>query len=179
MQRIAITGGPGTGKTSLISALEARGFTCLPEISRQVTLEARNQGIEQLFLKDPLLFSRKLLEGRKKQFFEAASLNTNLVFLDRGLPDVLAYMDYIGDTYPDTFTDICKQHIYDKVLILPPWLEIYKTDNERYESFEQAQLIHDALKKTYLNFNYNLIEVPIGKLADRVNFVTDSILLNE
>jgi predicted ATPase len=66
MRRIVITGGPGTGKTSLITALESKGYTCLPEISRQVTLEAREKGIDQLFLKDPMLFSYKLLEGRKK-----------------------------------------------------------------------------------------------------------------
>jgi hypothetical protein len=40
------------------------------EISRR-TLEAKKQGIEQLFLEKPLLFSELLLEGRKKQFVDA------------------------------------------------------------------------------------------------------------
>ncbi|MPT34830.1 MAG: ATPase, partial [Flavobacterium sp.] len=89
---IVIIGGPGSGKTTLINGLTDKGYTCYPEISREVTLEARKQGIEQLFLEKPLLFSELLLEGRKKQFINATKEAADIVFLDRGIPDVLAYM---------------------------------------------------------------------------------------
>ena len=65
-KKIVITGGPGTGKTTLINALITSGYNCLPEISRQVTLQAQKDGIEQLFLEKPLLFSELLLSGRIK-----------------------------------------------------------------------------------------------------------------
>jgi predicted ATPase len=55
-QKIALIGGPGTGKTTLINALKTKGYNCMEEISRQITLEAQEKGIEQLFLEDPLLF---------------------------------------------------------------------------------------------------------------------------
>lgn len=67
-QKIALIGGPGTGKTTLINALKTKGYSCMEEISRQVTLEAQEKGIEQLFLEDPLMFSEQLLIGRQKQF---------------------------------------------------------------------------------------------------------------
>ena len=66
--KIVITGGPGSGKTTLISFLSENGFQCQREISRDVILEAQKEGIDQLFLTDPILFSKKLLEGRLKQF---------------------------------------------------------------------------------------------------------------
>ena len=50
-----IIGGPGTGKTSIIDELKARGYCCYPEISREVTMEAKKQGIDQLFLEQPHL----------------------------------------------------------------------------------------------------------------------------
>jgi hypothetical protein len=53
-------------KSTIIDGLIAKGFLLLPEISRD-NLEAKKQGIEQLFLEKPLLFSELLLEGRKKQ----------------------------------------------------------------------------------------------------------------
>ena len=93
-QKIVITGGPGTGKSSIIRQLEKHGHECLHEISRQVTLEAQKQGIAQLFLEKPVLFSEKLLEGRKIQHREADMIPTSTIFIDRGIPDVLAYMDY-------------------------------------------------------------------------------------
>ena len=132
---IVIIGGPGSGKSSIIDGLIGKGFCCYPEISRQVTLDAQKQGIEQLFLENPLLFSELLLEGRKKQFNSALEEKHEVVFIDRGIPDVLAYMHYIGDSYPTHFDLACRENLYTKIFILPPWEEIYVSDEARYENF--------------------------------------------
>ena len=144
---IVIIGGPGTGKSTIIDGLIANGYCCYPEISRQVTLEAQKQGIEQLFLEKPLLFSEMLLEGRKKQYENALKEPHEIVFIDRGIPDVLAYMHYIGDNYPAFFEAACQEYKYSKIFILPPWEEIYTSDSERYENFEQAKNIEITLLK--------------------------------
>lgn len=176
-KKVVITGGPGTGKTSIINYLKDSGFLCYDEISRQVTLQARKDGIEQLFLTEPLLFSDKLLEGRTQQFNDAAKESENIVFLDRGLPDVIAYMDYIGDTYPNRFAAACKSYLYDAVFILAPWQEIFTSDSERYESFEEAIEIHHHLLDTYKRFGYHLIDVPFGSVKNRSDFIIDSLNL--
>jgi predicted ATPase len=172
---IVITGGPGTGKTTLIEGLIKTGHYCLPEISREVIHEARKQGIEQLFLEKPLLFSELLLEGRKKQFQEALREENNKIFLDRGIPDILAYMHYIGDSYPAFFDEACKNHTYSKVFILPPWKAIYRSDEHRYENFEQAKLIYSHLKETYEHYGYELIEVPINTVEKRIQFILEAL----
>jgi len=176
-KKIVITGGPGTGKSSIINQLQSRGHLCYEEISRQVTLQARKDGIDQLFLTEPLLFSQKLLEGRIQQFIEAVKEPKDNVFLDRGLPDVLAYMDYIGDTYPNHFTETCNAYQYDYVFVLAPWQEIFTSDSERYESFEKATEIHHHLFETYKRFGYQLIDVPFGSIENRTDFVLDSLNL--
>lgn len=172
---VVIIGGPGTGKTTIIDGLITKGFCCYPEISREVTMEAKKQGIEQLFLENPLLFSELLLEGRKKQFNNALSEPHNVVFLDRGIPDVLAYMHYIGDSYPSFFDQACRNHMYTKIFILPPWAEIYISDDERYENYEQAKLIYNHLVETYEKYGYNLIEVPKGTVDDRILFILNQL----
>lgn len=174
-KKIVITGGPGTGKSSLINELIKRGHSCLEEISRQVTLDARKEGIDQLFLTKPLLFSELLLKGRKKQFDQAGNSTENNIFLDRGIPDIVAYMDYIGDIYPEEFIEACKNNVYDQVFILAPWQEIFKSDSERYENFEQAILIHEHLVSTYSYYGYNLIDVPFGSIESRTDFILDTI----
>ena len=172
---VVIIGGPGTGKTTIIDGLLAKGYCCYPEISREVTMEAKKQGIEQLFLENPLLFSERLLAGRKKQFHNAVAEPHNIVFLDRGIPDVLAYMHYIGDSYPSFFDRACREHTYTKIFLLPPWEEIYISDDERYENFEQAKLIYNHLTETYEKYGYNLIEVPKGTVEERIHYIVNQL----
>lgn len=172
---VVIIGGPGTGKTTIIDGLLSKGYCCYPEISREVTMEAKNHGIEQLFLENPLLFSELLLEGRKKQFQNAVIETHDIVFLDRGIPDVLAYMHYIGDSYPAFFDLACREHIYTKIFLLPPWKEIYVSDDQRYENFEQAKLIYNHLTETYQKYGYNLIEVPKGTVEERIEYIINQL----
>ncbi|MBP6556717.1 MAG: ATP-binding protein [Flavobacterium sp.] len=172
---IVITGGPGTGKTTIIDALIEQGYACFPEISRQVTLEAKKQGIEQLFLEKPLLFSELLLEGRRKQHEQATVDQAEIVFMDRGIPDILAYMHYIGDSYPAFFDHACREHQYSKIFVLPPWEEIYESDEARYENFEQAKLIFDHLIETYEKYGYELIQVPFGTVEERIQFILSQL----
>ena len=174
-KRIVISGGPGSGKTSLISHLEKEGHTCMHEISRDVTIAAQKEGIEQLFLENPILFSQKLLEGRLQQFIEASVFSSPYVFYDRGMPDVTAYMDYIDSHYPVNFVKTCSINRYDAVFLLPPWQAIYEQDNERYESFEQAEKLYQFLLKGYQKFDYSVIEVPLGTIEERMNYMLDKL----
>ena len=174
-KRIVITGGPGTGKSSVINALTERGFTCLEEISREVTLEAKKEGIDQLFLTEPLRFSEALLQGRLQQYHQAHSLPMDIVFYDRGIPDIIAYMDFTKLNYPEDFTKACHSHPYDAVFILKPWKAIYKTDNERYENFEDAKIIHKYLVNTYQSYNYQLIDVPFDTVEKRTDYILNII----
>ena len=176
MQRkIVITGGPGTGKSTVIDELTNRKFNCKLEISRQVTLNAREKGIDQLFLTKPLLFSELLLEGRINQYVEAENENHQLVFFDRGIPDVHAYMNYISIDYPDSYINKSNLYRYDFIFLMPPWEDIYISDSERYENFEQALAIHNHLERTYKALNYPIIEVPTGTVEERTDFILAKI----
>ncbi len=174
-KRIVITGGPGTGKTALIEHLVDLGYHCLPEISRSVTKKAQEEGIDQLFLEQPILFSEMLLKGRLQQYHEARNAATPYLFYDRGMPDVISYMNYLGTVYSEKFLEICQSYAYDAVFLLPPWSDIYIQDNERYESFEQAELIFKYLLAGYQTFGYQVIEVPPGSLEDRTAFIMQKL----
>lgn len=176
--KIVLIGGPGTGKSSILNELISRGFHCKPEISREVTLEAQKKGIDQLFLTEPLLFSDLLLEGREKQFLDANKSTEKIVFFDRGIPDVHAYLEFFNTEYPAYFIEKSNTHIYTKVFMLPPWKEIYASDNERYESFEEAVKIHHHLKKTYQQIGYTISIVPFGTIQERTNYILDSIKID-
>lgn len=174
-KKIVITGGPGTGKSTVIKELSKRNFECMQEISRTITLNARKIGTDQLFLTKPLLFSELLLEGRVNQYIEAEKKNSELVFFDRGIPDVIAYMNYIGIDYPSIYFSSSKMYRYNYIFLMPPWGEIYISDNERYENFEQVSAIHNHLERIYRELNYPIIEVPTGTIEERTDFILSCI----
>lgn len=173
--KIVITGGPGTGKSTIIEELTQRGYNCMPEISREITDMARKNGIEQLFLKNPMLFSEMLLEGRENQYKIADNAATDLIFFDRGIPDVHAYMNYISIDYPPIYIEKSVKYRYNTIFITPPWQEIFITDSERYENFEQSLAIFNHLRRTYEKLNYELIEVPVGTIEFRTDFILETI----
>ncbi len=174
-QKIVLIGGPGTGKTSVLNELIQRGFYCMPEVSREVTLKAKEQGIEQLFLTEPLVFSEMLLEGRELQYLNADKNDNNIVFFDRGIPDIHAYMDFFKTNYPDTFLNKSKKYQYSKIFHFAPWKEIHTTDNERYESFEESKTIDKFLLKAYSELGYKICNVPFGSIKERTDFILNSL----
>ena len=177
VKRIVITGGPGTGKSSVIQELKVKKYHCFDEISRAVILEARQEGIEQLFLEQPIKFSERLLEGRLHQYQEAQSIAQNIAFYDRGLPDVVAYLEFFNTPYEVAFTTICEDNPYDTVFILEPWEAIFTKDNERYESFDEALRIDNALKHTYKRLGYQPVVVPKCAVTERVTFIEQYLKL--
>jgi len=174
-QKIVITGGPGTGKTMIVDELINRNYKCMSEISREVTLKARENGTEQLFLTEPLRFSQLLLEGRLNQYHEADKYKEKMVFFDRGIPDVHSYMNFFKTAFPNIYIESSNIYRYTHIFLLPPWEEIYTSDNERYETYEESLEIHEHLKDGYTNCGYKVIVVPYGTVAERTDYILNSL----
>ncbi len=182
-KKIVITGGPSTGKTSVILALKNRGYCCIPELVRSLTAaekDAKNMGSiitnPILSVRDPVAFNNKLLEGRIAQYRSAEKTDYNIVFFDRGIPDVHSYMNCFGQSYDNAFELPAHTFRYDRVLLMPPWREIYAADAERFESYEESERIFTSLEKTYQNFGYEITLIPKGSVTERMDFILDLVI---
>ena len=175
VKKIIITGGPGTGKTSLIEELKKNNFKCFDEISREITLKYREKGIEQLFLSDPNLFSQELLNGRIQQFNNSINLQADCMFFDRGIPDIIAYLNFKKVDLSKKILKSIDKYRYDMIFLLEPWEDIYSSDIIRYESFDQVITIDSYIQNAYKVFGYNPIIVPKDNIKNRIDFIINSL----
>lgn len=162
----------------MVHELEAAGHYCFHEVIRRMTTEAKEEGDPTTFVSnpltfvpDPLLFNRQLIAARKSDFTRASELKNPVVFYDRGIPDVLAYMDYFAQEYQKQFISYCMDFRYDRVYILPPWEAIYISDDERLETFGEALEIHQYLLQSYERYGYAPIQVPKATVKERVAYI--------
>ena len=167
---IIFTGAPGSGKTTLINELAALGGKFVPEPARQIIAEQRKAHGKALPDKDPNLFTQELLSRSIEQFNGALTLQGPIYF-DRGIPDVIAYARWYGLDLNE-IEKACQSHRYhSQIFMLPPWEDIYSTDEERKMTFEQSVRFHGFLEDAYKSSNYQLIEVPCASAKIRADFV--------
>ncbi len=173
MMEYVITGGPCTGKTTLINALEQRGYAVVSESARQIIMEEQQKEFGILpwkhhgsfFVFQQLVLRRQMdLENR---------LKADICFLDRGVVDGVAYCNLAGSIAPDEVLLYACINRYDGVFLLDRLA--YKKDSERVEDESTAVRIHHLIEEAYRKYKYEIINVPVLPVEQRVDFVLDKI----
>lgn len=175
----ALTGGPGSGKTSLIEALKARGHATTEEAGRGVIREEMRDGGNGLPWVDRARFAELMFDWELKSYRDAERRDGPVVF-DRGLPDTIGYLRLEGQEIPAWMEEQAWRLRYNKrVFIAPPWREIFGNDEERRQSWSVAVRTYEIMVETYSDYGYELIEVPRAPVEERVEFVMGEIRRSE
>lgn len=172
---IVITGGPGSGKTTLLEALAAQGYSTLPEAGRGII--RGQQAIEGPALpwRDPPLFAELMLSWEMRSHVCARDMPGTL-FFDRGIPDTVGYLRLAGLPVPEHMMRAAGTMRYNRrVFIAPFWPEIFRQDTERRQTADEARRTFDAMEAVYLELGYELVLLPFAPVAQRVDFVLDTI----
>ncbi|WP_315923791.1 AAA family ATPase [Mesorhizobium sp. SP-1A] len=170
-----LSGGPGSGKTTLIETLQAAGFATMPEAGRAIIRDQMAVGGPALPWNDPALFAELMLAWELRSHQEAASRG-GPVFFDRGVPDVAGYLKLTGLPVPSHVEAAARRFRYNrKVFMLPPWPQIFRQDDERRQDFDEAARTHAAMAETYAGLGYDLVEVPRASVAERMRFVVSQV----
>jgi len=171
LRLFVITGGPGSGKTTLLQELNGQGFQCAPEDARHIIQEQVRDGGKALPWADRMLYTRLMLE-RSIQSYKQHTAALRPTFFDRGIPDTLGYARLIGFTDDRFIREACDEYRYTSpVFLAPPWKEIYETDKERKQDFEEAERTCALLAQTYRECGYEVVELPRLAPKERAEFI--------
>lgn len=166
-----LTGGPGAGKTTLVDALRSRGFATTEEAGRGVIREVMEEGGDALPWIDREHFAERMFEWELRSYRQAERTD-GPVFFDRGLPDTIGYLRLEGLEVPAWMEEEAwRLRYHARVFIAPPWQEIYGRDEERRQSWEVAVRTYEVMAETYAGFDYELVELPRGSVAERAEFL--------
>ena len=166
LKKFVITGGPCTGKTSVINELE-KEFKVIHETARQLL----NKGFQgRSFEFYNAIFEKQLENEEKLRNFR------EVVFLDRGIPDILAYFKLMDFKVPFKLKEKSKlyQTNYEIIFLLD--FVPYIKDEIRKENQEEALVIHNMLYEFYDSLGYRIIRVPLMSIKERVEYIKRFVL---
>lgn len=167
-----LTGGPCSGKTTLIDELKQRGYSVFPEPARIVIAAELAQGktIEDV-LADPRGLQHKILAHYLE--LDAEAPKDQILFLDRGIPDMVAYYRKFNLSSDEVLQKALATVRYRNVFLLD--MIEFANDAERYETPHEAAILHEFIREAYTEQGYDVIEIPVVPVPERADFILKNL----
>jgi len=166
-----ITGAPCSGKTSVISRIEQLGYRVVHETARAYINEELSKGRTLDEIKaDMFIFESSIFYRKIKM--EASLPEKAIIFLDRAIPDSVAYFRFAG-LDPKEPEEKSADIRYRKIFLFDR-LRV-KQDEVRNENEEDSILIERLIEETYVNLGYEIIRVPVLPVVRRTDFIFENM----
>ena len=175
-KKFIITGPPGSGKSTLIEALEKQGFDCMKEVARDVIISEQKSNQNGTPWENMERFAQLVYNETLDRYLA----DDNSLFCDRSLIDNIAYLEHENlDVFKELeefqFTD----YYHTTVFYTPPWEEIYQQDPQRPQLFEEQLPLNEKLVEVYKRLGFKIVQLPLSNIETRVNFILDVIARHE
>jgi predicted ATPase len=166
-----ITGGPSSGKTTVLNELAKSGYTIFPEAARVLIDEETAEGKSIKEIRDnEAEFQRKVFKIKIE--IEKKAPKDKIVFFDRAIPDSIAYYQICGLNVKEVLK-FCQEKRYKKIFFFEQLL--FKNDYARVENGETIKKLNRLLKESYEKLGYEVINIPDMPLEDRVKNILSEI----
>ncbi len=158
--------------------LQRSVFQHAPEVARLIIQEQVRAGGKALPWNDRKAYIRLMLQRSIESYLQHTRVSKP-TFADRGIPDTLGYARLIGLHDLSLIQSACRDYRYAPIVfIAPPWREIYETDSERKQDFDEAERTFDVVGEVYRDCGYEVCELPKATPVARADFILTKLKLN-
>lgn len=177
IKKIALTGAPGSGKSSIIRVLKYNYLErTIDEAAEDIIKTLRKQGIERPWeMKD---FQDRILNLQLQREQQIEKLEGR-VFIDRGILDGLAYYQLQGKNPSRAMEQAIEKTRgrYEKIFLI----EIGKScesNGIRREDIETARRLEELQYKNYTKTGYKVERIPYIEIEERARRIVEKAYKN-
>jgi predicted ATPase len=164
-----IAGGPCSGKTTLLRALEQAGHHVEVETAeRMIAAAVAMGGTAKEIRSDPVLWQHRILRADHALFDGLPT--DSLVFTDTSFIETLVFGARAGIAVGPNTEKWLRRKRYKRVFFLEP-LAGYQNTAVRMESQQTAMQISERVRESYSHFGYEPILVPSASVEERLAFI--------
>ncbi len=157
----------------MLEELAARSYAVVEEPGRRIAKQELTGGGERLPWNNLAAFAQAALDLALDDHRNAKH-KRGIVFFDRGIVDAAAAL--VELTADPVVASLLKaRHYNENIFLAPPWPEIYEQDNERRHAFSDAVAEYERLLTYYSEAGYLTHVLPKTSLAERADFVIDTL----
>ena len=170
-----LTGGPGGGKTTVLLSFIAGDSRAFRKWLGKIKSRSRFTTVGLPFPGSHTARYAKLMLEHSILSFREQMAASQVTFCDRGIPDTVCYLRLIGHDEAEAVAASVTYRYAAKVFLAPAWAEIYATDTERKQSFEEAVRTCKLMRKVYEECGYEIVELPLVSPAERADFILEQV----
>lgn len=169
-----ITGGPSSGKTTVINELARLGYFVAPDMARDyISQEIANGRSLKEIRGNEAEFQRKVVKMKIER--EKKIPKNKIMFLDNAVPCSVAYYQICG-LNPQEVIPLCRKNQYQKIFFLEQ-LPMEK-DYARIENAKTIKKLNKLLKEEYENLGYKVINIPATSTKERIQKILAEVNKN-
>jgi predicted ATPase len=173
VRRYIITGAPGGGKTTILAALRDRGYAVVDEAATDVIAREQALGRDRPSLDAGFIGAIARLQRDRQQ--QPVPATTTVQVFDRSPICTVALARYLGQPVTPVLARevdrVVAAGIYERRVFFVHLLGFITPTAARRITLAQSIIFERFHEQAYRDHGFELVDVPVGALADRVRLV--------